>query len=293
VSKSQKGENMPKFKIVVDSTIDLSPEQYKKLGAIVLPLNVHIGEETFQDGVDINADKLYEKVAETKTAPKTSAVAPGVFKEVFEKLKAEGYTGALFVGIGESLSATAQSVRLAAEEVKDFKVRVVDSHSLSTGSGLLALRAYDLLNEGKTLDETADYLEKIAPKSRAQFIVDNLEMLAAGGRVTGIKLFFGRILRAHPFLQVNNDKLEVVATPKGKSERALDLMLQVAREEISAGLESPRVFITHSHGGERIDYLYDRLKEFVDPKNILISEAGAVISSHCGAGTIGILYIRK
>jgi hypothetical protein len=163
----------------------------------------------------------------------------------------------------------------------------------STGSGLLALRAYDLLNEGKTLDETADYLEKIAPKSRSQFIVDNLEMLAAGGRVTGIKLFFGRILRAHPFLQVNNDKLEVVATPKGKSERALDLMLQVAREEISAGLESPRVFITHSHGGERIDYLYDRLKEFVDPKNILISEAGAVISSHCGAGTIGILYIRK
>ncbi|TAH59356.1 MAG: DegV family protein [Bacillota bacterium] len=284
---------MSKFKIIVDSTVDLSPELYKLIDPIIMPLNVHIGEETYRDYYEINAEKLYQKVAETKAAPKTSAVSPGLFKETFEKIKAEGYTGALFVGIGRSLSATVQSALLGAEEVEDFKVRVIDSHSLSTGSGLLALRAYDLRAEGKTLDEVADYLDTLGLKTRAQFIVDNLEMLAAGGRVTGIKLFFGRILRAHPFLQVNNDKLEVIATPKGKTERALDLMLEVAREEITAGLESPRVFITHTQGGERIDYLYNQLKEFVDPKNIYITEAGAVISSHCGAGTIGILYIRK
>jgi DegV family protein with EDD domain len=288
-----KEKNMPKFKIIVDSTVDLSPELYKLIDPVLVPLNIHIGEETYRDYYELSAEKLYERVNALKIGPKTIAVAPGLFKEIFGKIKAEGYTGALFVGIGNFLSATLQSVRLGAEEVKGLKIRLVDSHSLSTGSGLLALRAYDLREEGKTLDEVADYLEKIAPKSRAQFIVDNLDMLAAGGRVSGIKLFFGRILRAHPFLQVNNDKLEVVATPKGKSEKALDLMINVAREEITAGLESPRVFITHSQGGSRIDYIYEQLKEFVDPKNIYISEAGAVISSHCGHGTIGILYIRK
>ncbi|MFA5485607.1 MAG: DegV family protein, partial [Bacilli bacterium] len=111
--------------------------------------------------------------------------------------------------------------------------------------------------------------------------------------VTGMKLFFGRILRAHPYLQVNDDKLEVAATPKGKSEKALDVMLDVAEKEITAGLESPRVMITHSHGGTRVDYCIERLTKFVDRENIVVTNAGAVISSHCGEGTIGVLYIRK
>lgn len=284
---------MSKFKIIVDSTVDFNKELFKETDALLVPLIVNIGEEVYEDVVEIDAAKLYERVAATKIFPKTSAVSPGTFIKVYEKLKAEGYDGAIFTGIGGTLSSVIENARIAAEEVEDFHVRVVDSRNLSTASGLLALRAADLRKEGKTLDETADYIESLVPKARAQFIVDNLDMLAAGGRVTGIKLFLGRILRAHPFLQVNNGVLEVVETPKGKTERALDLMINVAREEILAGLESPRVFITHTQGGDRVDYIYDRIKEFVDPKNIHITEAGAVISSHCGAGTIGILYIRK
>ena len=284
---------MAKFKILVDSTVDLSPEVLKMIDPILVPLSVHLGEETYLDHVELNADQLFTKIKELGVVPKTSAVAPGVFVELFKKLRDEGITEAIFIGIGRAFSATQQSAALALEEVKGINVRLVDTHSLSTGGGLVALRAHELREAGKSVDEVADYLDTITYNVRAQFIVDNLDMLAAGGRVTGMKLFFGRILRAHPFLQIENDKLEVTATPKGKSEKALDLMLEVAEKEITAGLESPHVFITHTQGGSRVEYLRERLVKFVDPKNIIIATAGSVISSHCGPGTIGILYIRK
>ncbi len=284
---------MSKFKIVVDSTVDLTPELLKLIDPELMPLNVHLGEQTFKDHYELDADGLYAKMKELKAVPKTSAVSPGLFLELFEKLRDEGHKELLYVGIGSAFSATLQSARIALEDLKGVKVRLVDSHSLSSGGGLLAVRAHELREEGKSLDEVADYLDTIGHKVRAQFIVDNLDMLAAGGRVTGMKLFFGRILRAHPYLQVNNDKLEVAATPKGKSEKALDVMLDVAEKEITAGLESPRVMITHSHGGSRVDYCIERLTKFVDRENIIVTNAGAVISSHCGEGTVGVLYIRK
>lgn len=284
---------MAKFKIVVDSTVDLTPEILKMIDPVLVPLNVHLGEQTFKDHYELDAEGLYAKMKELKAVPKTSAVSPGFFLEIFEKLRDEGHKEILYVGIGSAFSATLQSARIALEDLKGVKVRLVDSHSLSSGGGLLAIRAHELREEGKSLDEAADYLDSIGLKVRAQFIVDNLDMLAAGGRVTGMKLFFGRILRAHPFLQINDDKLEVAATPKGKSEKALDVMLDVAEKEIRAGLENPWVMITHSHGGERVDYCLDRLTQFVDRKHIIITNAGAVISSHCGEGTIGVLYVRK
>lgn len=291
--RAQKEKKMAKFKIVVDSTVDLTPELLKLIDPVMVPLNVHMGELTFQDHVDLDADGLYAKMKELNAVPKTSAASPGLFLETFEKLRDEGHKEILYVGIGTAFSATHQAATLALEDLKGVKVRLVDSHSLSSGGGLLALRAHDLREEGKSLDEVADYLSTLGPKVRAQFIVDNLDMLAAGGRVTGMKLFFGRILRAHPYLQINDDKLEVAATPKGKIEKALDVMLDVAEKEITEGLESPRVTITHSHGGERIDYVLERLTKVMPRENIIVTNAGAVISSHCGEGTVGILYIRK
>ncbi len=284
---------MAKFKIVVDSTVDLTPEILKMIDPVMVPLNVHLGEQTFKDYQDIDADGLYVKMKELNAVPKTSAASPGLFLETFEKIRDEGFTEILFVGIGSAFSATLQAAKLSLEDLKGVKVRLVDSHSLSSGGGLLALRAHELREEGKSLDEVADYLDTLGLKVRAQFIVDNLDMLAAGGRVTGMKLFFGRILRAHPFLQINDDKLEVAATPKGKSEKALDVMLDVAEAEITAGLENPWVMITHSHGGDRVDYCINRLSKFMDKKHIVVTGAGAVISSHCGEGTIGVLYVRK
>lgn len=284
---------MSKFAIIVDSTVDLPKHLLEPLNAIVVPLNVHIGEHTFLDYFELDADKLYKKMKELKGVPKTSAVAPALFMETFEKLKKDGVKEVLWVGIGNAFSATMQSARIAADEVTGLKIRLVDSHSLSGGGGLLALRAHDLREQGKSLDETADYLETLGERVQTQFIVDNLDMLAAGGRVTGMKLFFGRILRAHPYLQVNEDKLEVKATPKGKTEKALDMLVEQTRADIKAGLESPRIAVIHSKGGERVTYVIDAIKDLVDEKDIFIGEAGAVISSHCGEGTIGILYIRK
>lgn len=284
---------MKKFKIISDSTQDLSRELIAKIDADIVPLNVLIGETSYLDYIELDADKLYEQIKITGAFPKTSAGTPAYFVEAYERAKAAGYKEILVITIGTTFSATYKSAVIAADLVEGLTIRFVDSHSLSSATGLLLMRAHDLREQGKSLDETAEYLQSIAPRVRAQFIVDNLTMLNAGGRVTGIKYFIGRILRAHPFLQVNDAKLEVVDTPKGKSERALDKMFSVFEEEFNAGLESPRVFITHSHGGGRIDYLKDKIKQLVPEENIYVTDAGAVISSHCGEGTIGILYIRK
>ncbi len=284
---------MKKFKIIADSTQDLSKQLIKEIDLTVVPLNVLIGEQSYLDYYELDADKLYEKMKETGTFPKTSAGTPAYFLEAYEKAKEDGYKDILVITIGTTFSATLKSAVIAADLIDEMSIRFVDSGSLSSGTGLLAMRAHDLRAEGKTLDETADYLQELTPRVRAQFIVDNLTMLNAGGRVTWIKYFIGRILRAHPFLQVNDAKLEVVDTPKGKSERALDKMFSVFEEEFKAGLESRRVFITHSHGGERIDYLKEKIKAYVPEEDIFVTDAGAVISSHCGEGTIGILYIRK
>lgn len=284
---------MSKFKIIIDSTSDLSKHFIEMINPEIVALNVQLGDKTYQDGIELNPELLYEIMNQTGNIPKTSAPSPGIFLELFKKIKADGYKEALFIPIGASFSSTIQSAIIAAEEIEGLKVRIIDSLTLSSGSGLLAVRAHELRESGKSLDEVADYLLTITTKVRAQFIVDNLKMLNAGGRVTGIKFFLGQILRAHPFLQINDAKLEVVDTPKGKTERALDKMLDSSIAEIKAGLESPLIFITHTRGGDRIDYLINKLVKHVPRDNIFITEAGSVISSHCGPGTIGILYIRK
>lgn len=284
---------MKEFKIIVDSTFDLSKELIDLIDPAIVPLNVTIGEETFLDYVEFSADDLYKKMAETGIIPKTGAASPGTFAKIYEQVKNEGYKDAVVISISESFSASIKSAVLAQDLVEGINIHIVDSSSFSSGSGLLALRAHDLREEGKSAVEVAAYLNEIAPRVRAQFIVDNLKMLHAGGRVTGMKYVFGQMLRAHPFLQINDRKLEIVATPKGKSVRALDVMIDVFLKENAEGIESPRVLITHSHGGDRVDYIKERLLGVVDEKNIYVTPAGSVISSHCGEGTIGILYIRK
>ena len=284
---------MAKIKIVTDTTADLTKELYEKLDCEVLPLHVTINEKTYEDTVEITTPELYQIMDETKQLPKTSAINPDVFLETFKKVKAEGYDGIIVTGIGSNMSSTMQSAKIAADQMEDFPIRLVDSLSLSSGTGLLILNGRQYLEQGHSLDETADYMNSLVPKVRAQFIVESLDIIYRGGRISGAKYLFGKMLKAHPFIQMNEAKLVVADTPKGKIHRALDKQFDVFLADLEAGIDKSKVFITHSVAPDYVDYYLEKLKEYIPSENIIVTEAGAVISSHCGPGTIGILYIKN
>ncbi|HKL84517.1 MAG TPA: DegV family protein [Bacilli bacterium] len=284
---------MAKIKIVTDTTADLTKELYEKLDCEVLPLHVTINEKTYQDTVEITTPELYQIMDETKQLPKTSAINPDVFLETFKKVKDEGYDGVIVTGIGSNMSSTMQSAKIAADQMEDFPIRLVDSLSLSSGTGLLILNGRQYLEQGHSLDETADYMNSLVPKVRAQFIVESLDIIYRGGRISGAKYLFGKMLKAHPFIQMNEAKLVVADTPKGKIHRALDKQFDVFLADLEDGIDKSKVFITHSVAPDYVDYYLEKLKEYIPSENIIVTEAGAVISSHCGPGTIGILYIKN
>lgn len=285
---------MAKIKIVTDTTADLTMELYQKLDCEVIPLHVTIDGKSYQDTVEITTPELYKIMDEKKLLPKTSAVSPEAFLEVFKKVRQEGYDGIIVTGIGSNMSSTMQSAKIAADQMEEFPIRIVDSLSLSSGTGLIILNARDYLNAGHTLDETADYLtEHIVPKVRAQFIVESLDIIYRGGRISGAKYLFGKMLKAHPFIQMNDAKLVVADTPKGKIHRALDKLFDVFLEDLKAGIDQKYVFITHSVADDFVAYYLEKIKDYIPRENIIITGAGAVISAHCGPGTIGILYVKK
>ncbi len=284
-----------KILFIVDSSIDLSPELYKAYDFLIVPLNVTIDGKTYRDvPEELSNRKLFDIMDEKEVLPKTSTAAPASFLEAFKKAEKDGYEGIVIIGIGSTLSGTIQSAIVAIEMYEGpLDIRIVDSRNLSTGSGLIALYGADYAKKGYSLDEVVTYMESLVPRVRAQFIVDSLRVIYMGGRISSAKYLFGKILRAHPFIQVIDGKLEVTATPKGKLIRGLDHQFSVFEQDKARGILEDHVFITHADGEESAKYYYGKMKDMF-PKGVLkVTEAGCVISAHCGRGTIGILYVMK
>ncbi len=284
---------MNKIKIITDSTSDLRVETYKEYDIHVVPLLVNFGEQSYKDIFEITLEQLYARVEKTRQFPKTSAVSPAVFSEVFAKYVDEGYD-ILFVGIGKELSLTFSAATMAAQDLGRGKIRLVDSMNLSSATGLLLMRAGELRDLGKSVDEIADELEKLSKKMHTYFAVENLEYLYRGGRVSGGKYFLGTMLRAHPIIKVTEGKLSVYKTPKGKMVKALDEMLSEFYRIGPKNVDLGRVMVTHAFAGSSVNYMVDKLKAMgVQEENIYIGTAGSVIGTHCGPNTIGILFIEK
>ena len=271
---------MSKIKIVVDSTVDLSKELYEKYDMAVVPLNVSFGEKTFKDGVEITRDELYEDVKKYKTLPATSAPGPQVFEEEFKKWLDKGYE-VIYLGIGSTLSTSLQSANIAKNNLDSDKIHLIDSLNLSSGSGLLAMKAAKLASEGKSADEICKIIEKDVPNVVAQFTVDTLDYLHKGGRCSGTAKVIGHIFHVHPHLLVKDGKLIVYKKPRGTMKIAIDGQIEELKKALP-NVQMDNIMITDA----------GRTDELVDPKIIRTTPAGCVISSHCGFGTIGLLFIK-
>lgn len=281
---------MSKVIITTDSTCDLSDEIINQFNIKVLPFIVTVKDKTFLDRIDITTEQLYELVEQTKVLPKTAAPSSQVFYEFFKQYVDEGYD-VVHVSISFKLSSAIQNALLAAKEFPEGRVYIVDSLNLSTGVGLVALKASRFVEMGLSAKEVAEKAQAIAPKVETAFVIDTMEYLHKGGRCTGIQNFVGTLLKIKPIIHVVDGGMIVGSKPRGKTKAYEILLNKIFNDK--ERLDPEFVMVTHSLNFEAAEYIKEKLKSNLNIKNLYETTAGCVISSHCGKGTIGILYITK
>jgi len=274
--------------IITDSTSDLGADIAAEFHLTIIPLSVTIGGEVYWDGVDIRQKDLFALVQKHGDLPKTAAPSLGEFIKLFDR---EG--ASIFVGISSKLSATIQNAILAAETFPAGKVRVIDSLNLSSGVGLLALRAARLRDQGASAEQVEKVLQASVAKLHTSFVIDTMEYIYKGGRCTAIQAIAGSVLKIHPILEVNRDgTLGVKEKARGTRLKGIQKMLDDFTAHLDV-LDPGRVFVTHTTSNEDAEFLKSEIIRLAAPKDVRITQAGSVISSHCGPGTIGILYFEK
>lgn len=280
------------IKIISDSTCDLSKELIEKYNITILPLHIHLNEEEYQDGVTITPDEIYTWADANNTTPKTSAASMSEVIDLFQPYLDNGDEVICF-SISSAMSANYNVMRLAVDELDaEDKVSIIDSANLSTGVGLLVLEAAIMASEGKSRKEIVAKLEELKPLVNASFVVDTLTYLHRGGRCSSVAALAGGVLKLHPKIVVDNGKMDASKKYRGKIESVIMSYAKDMEEDLKTA-KSDRVFITHSGCP---DSTITQVREYLESLNhfdeILITRAGSVISSHCGPGTLGVLYIR-
>ena len=286
---------MNKVIILTDSTCDLSEQIIKDYDIKVVPLHITFGTESLDDGIDIKLPELYKRVEETNVMPKTAACAPGEFIEFIEPFINDGYD-IFYIGIGGKLSTTFQSFQIAAEEFDEGRCYSVDGSNLSTGTGLLVLKACKYRDAGMSAKEIKERIERRVPRMKAQFVVRQLDYLHKGGRCSSLTKIFGTVLRIRPMIVVREGKLKVGKKIIGLMKKAVGVMTDMFLKDFE-NIDPEFVFITNTTDCEQsyaeIDAKFKEHGVYEKVKNVYHTEAGCVIGSHCGPGTIGILYLMK
>ena len=280
-----------KVKITSDSTCDLSPELVSQYDIGILPLLITFGEKTYRDGVDTTPEDIYRFVEETGSLPKTCALNTAEYEEFFRSWTEQGYALVHFC-IGGRFSSTCQNACIAAAGMEN--VFVVDSENLSTGQGLLVLRAAELQQQGRSAKEIYEACTALAPYVEASFVLDDLEYLVKGGRCSGVAAFGANLLKLKPCIEVRSGTMEPTKKYRGKIQ---NVILEYVTDRLTGrdDLDKSRIFITHTRcEQEWVDAARNKVMELVpDFCEILDTTAGATVTTHCGPSTLGILFIRK
>ncbi len=282
---------MNNIRIVTDSTCDLSPDLLNKHNIAVVPLYVVFKDESFKDGVDINNEKLYEIVEKNNNLPMTSAPAPGDFINTFKPIIDAG-DDIVYIGISSKISATVQNALLAAQEFPEGRIAVLDSENLSTGLGLLVLKAVDYVKEGLSNHEIVEKLSPFVPNIRTRFIINTLDYLHKGGRCSAMQSFVGGLLKIRPIVAIKDGKMILEEKIRGKRDKVLANMIDNVMLDRD-NMDGERLFITHSMAHDDVLQLKKEFEEKLNVREVIITDTGCVVSSHCGPLTIGIIYLNK
>lgn len=280
---------MGKIVIMTDSTADLSRELLDKYNIEVIPLYIIMDDKSYSDGIDITAEEIIAWSDAHKTTPKTAAAG---IEEAVEYLKPHKEAGddVIYIGISEDMSTTCNVIRLAAADIEYDRVFVINSMNLSTGIGLQVIRAAEMVQEGKTTEEIYEAIDAARDKVRASFVVDTLTFLARGGRCNAVTALLANTLKLKPRIEVKMGKMGVGTKYRGKINKVLKAYVEDMREDLLKA-DKKRVFVTYSvMDHQYVEPVVEYLKELDHFDEILETQAGGVITSHCGPATLGVLF---
>lgn len=277
--------------IISDSTCDLSKELLERYQITTFPLHIHLGEEEYSDGVNITPEEIYAWSDANKKTPKTSVLSPFEAQECLKKQLAVSEEVICFC-ISEEMSSCANVMRIAAEELEaENRIWVVNSANLSTGIGLQIIEAAIMAEQGMRAQAIVEKIKELQPQVRSSFVVDTLTYLHRGGRCSGLAALAGGTLKLHPCISVVDGKMQAGKKYRGKMKKVISDYVADLRPALETA-RPDRIFITHS-GCE--DEILDAVKEQLESmhyfKEIFVTRAGSVITSHCGPGTLGVLFI--
>ena len=280
-----------KIKITSDSTCDLGEELIKKHDIGIVPLTVILGNKVYSDGIDITPQQIFDYVAQTGTLPKTAACTEEAYADHFAGFL-KGNDAVIHFNISSKASVTNRNACEAAKRFKG-KVKVIDSHALSTGQGLLVLKACDFADAGKKPDEIVAAVEALRPKVNTSFVPDSLEYLHKGGRCSLAALMGAKVLKLHPMIEMDDGQLRASKKYMGNLTRSLKNYIADLAAEYPH-YDKKRCFITHSCcEKDVVDMVRGIVESTFSFENIYETVAGGVITGHGGKNTLGVLFIAE
>lgn len=281
---------MEKIKVFCDSTADLSAEIYEKYDIKVVPLHVTIGDDEYTDTVDIDGEKLIKLSSEKDVLPKTSAVPIVTYIELFKPYVDDGYT-VIHISLSSKLSSCFQNATLAAAEVGN--AYAVDSYNLSTGTGHLAIAAVELAREGKSAEEIVSALNDMKTRLDVSFVINKLDNLRKGGRCSALAALGANLLNLKPCIEVKEGAMGVGKKFRGNLNKVLPQYI-AAKLADRDDVQLNRIFVTHSPmDRELVELAINEVKKLQPFVEVIETNAGATICTHCGAGTLGVLFFKK
>jgi DegV family protein with EDD domain len=277
-------------KITADSTCDLSPAILKELNITLSPLHILAGDKDFRDGVDITPGDVFELAEQKGIMCRTAAVNVYEYEHLFEEFAA-GFDAVVHICIGSGFSACYQNAVLASGRFKN--VFVVDSRNLSSGSGHIVYEAAQMAGSGAGAEEILLSLNTLIPRVDASFVVDRLDYLHKGGRCSGLEAAGAKLLQIKLCIEVSDGQMKVGRKYRGSFERCLESYVKDKLSDLS-GICLKRMFITHPMCSEEtVQRVREAIRRYAGFEEVLETNAGCTVSSHCGPKTLGILFMRK
>jgi DegV family protein with EDD domain len=275
-------------RIVTDSTADLPRELIERYGITVVPLSVLFGDEELLDGIDITAEQFFRRLVREEQTPTTSQPSPALFHEAYERLSREGAREILSIHISAKLSGTLKAAVQGAEGIEGVRFRHVDSGTVSLALGLGVLAAAGAAAAGRTLEECRGVVEDVFRRTHLFFVVDTLEYLRRGGRLSRGQELVGTLLKVKPILTIENGEVVPLGRVRTRQKALEDLI-----RRLSDVRPIEHAAAIHATTPEDLEYVANRLRGLAPDADVVTSRIGPVVGVHAGPGLIGAAVVTK
>lgn len=274
------------FAIIIDGTTVLPQAMRRELDLRTLPLHVSFGLESYTADVDLTAEQFYEKIKDPKAKPTTSQPSIGECRAIFEDAQRDGYTDMLVLTVATEFSGTFSVASTTSQQIIDANIVVVDSRSTASSIGLIATACAKARQDGKTLAQTAELAKDLATKTNLLALIDTLDFLKRSGRISGAAAAFGSLISLKVILDLRNGRADSVEKVRTR-ERGLEALKQLVESRQPPGSRI-HASILHANAPDRARLVGDWVQERYHCVEFWVDEAGPVLASHAGPGTVAL-----